>query len=63
MDESNSYPPPTPGTPPTPTDPPAYEAQPGSSVDFGRSLSFFFQDPDWIGKILLGSLFSLLYCF
>lgn len=61
MDESHQSP--SGGTPPTSTDPPATQVQPGSSVDFGRSLSFFFQDPDWIGKILLGSLFSLLAVF
>ena len=65
MDESNSFQPsaPSDGTPPAPPGPPANPPQPGSSVDFGRSLSFFFQDPDWVKKILLGSLFSLLAIF
>ena len=30
------------------------------SVDFGRSLRFVFEDPDWIKKILMGGLFTLL---
>ncbi len=38
-------------------------ARPGTGVDFGRCLSFFFQDPDWIKKILLGSVFSMLSIF
>ena len=63
MDESHPHQPPSEGAPPTPPGPPTNQAQPGSSVDFGRSLSFFFQDPDWIRKILLGSLFSLLSIF
>jgi hypothetical protein len=42
--------PPRSGTPP----------QPGSSLDFGRTLGFFFQDPNWVQKLLVGSLFTLL---
>jgi hypothetical protein len=38
-------------------------ARPGTGLDFGRCLSFFFQDPDWIKKILLGSVFSMLSIF
>ncbi len=37
--------------------------RPGPGLDFGRCLSFFFQDPDWIKKIVLGSLFSMLSIF
>jgi hypothetical protein len=29
-------------------------------VDFGRAFQFFFQDPDWVKKILIGGLFQLL---
>jgi hypothetical protein len=32
----------------------------GSGVDFGRAFQFFFQDPDWVKKILIGGLFQLL---
>ena len=58
MSTINPYDPPTgsPAAPPRVTAPP----QPGSSLDFGRSLSFFFQDPNWVQKILVGSLFTLL---
>lgn len=31
-----------------------------SELDFGRAFGFVFQDPDWIKKMLLGGLFSLL---
>src|SRR5262245_5622387 len=34
--------------------------QPGSSLDFGRTLGFFFQDPNWVQKLIVGSLFTLL---
>jgi hypothetical protein len=56
MEGSNPYQTPT---HPSPAPPPA-GPEPGSSLDFGRALSFFFQDPDWVKKILLGSLFTLL---
>jgi hypothetical protein len=58
MSTINPYDPPTgsPAAPPRVAAPP----QPGSSLDFGRSLSFFFQDPNWVQKILVGSLFTLL---
>jgi hypothetical protein len=32
----------------------------GSGVDFGRAFQFFFQDPEWVKKILIGGLFQLL---
>jgi hypothetical protein len=38
----------------------AHGPTPGPSLDFGRALSFFFQDPKWISKLLMGSLFTIL---
>ena len=29
-------------------------------VDFGRAFQFYFEDPDWVKKTLMGSLFYLL---
>jgi len=29
-------------------------------LDFGKALRFFFEDPNWVGKIVLGGLFTLL---
>lgn len=43
--------------------PPAVAPQPGSALDFGRTLGFFFQDPNWIQKLLIGSLFTILSIF
>lgn len=43
--------------------PPAVLAQPGSALDFGRALRFFFQDPNWVQKLLIGSLFTILSIF
>ena len=43
--------------------PPAVPPQPGSSLDFGRTLGFFFQDPNWVQKLLIGSLFTILSMF
>ena len=57
MDELNPYQSPSDQTPAAP---PPVRPEPGSSLDFGRALSFFFQDPDWVKKLLLGSLFTLL---
>jgi hypothetical protein len=36
---------------------------PGPALDFGRALSFFFQDPKWVSKIAIGSIFSVLSMF
>jgi len=33
---------------------------PGATLDFGRSLTFVSEDPDWIQKILIGGAFTLL---
>jgi hypothetical protein len=33
---------------------------PGGRIDFGRSLGFVFEDPDWIKKMLLGGVMALL---
>lgn len=60
MDEPNPYQAPSDQKTAKPSLPPV---APGSSLDFGRSISFFFQDPDWIKKLLLGSLFTLLSFF
>ena len=43
--------------------PPTVPPQPGSSLDFGRTLGFFFQDPNWVQKLLIGSLFTILSMF
>jgi hypothetical protein len=43
--------------------PTAVPPQPGSSLDFGRCLGFFFQDPNWVQKLLVGSLFTILSLF
>jgi hypothetical protein len=43
--------------------PPAVPPQPGASLDFGRTLKFFFEDPNWVQKALIGSLFTLLSFF
>jgi hypothetical protein len=34
--------------------------QGGGSLDLGQGFKFFFEDPDWVKKILLGGLFTLL---
>jgi hypothetical protein len=60
MDEPNPYQAPS-GQKPVPQ--PLTGIEPGSSLDFGRCFTFFFQDPDWLKKLLLGSLFSLLSFF
>ncbi len=38
----------------------ARHTPPSGSLDFGRSLAFVFEDPDWVRKILVGALFGLL---
>ncbi len=60
MSSVNPYVPPSGSSAPPPPVPPP---QPGSSLDFGRSLGFFFQDPNWIQKLLIGSLFTILSFF
>jgi hypothetical protein len=60
MDEPNPYESPSERKPAQASLPPV---EPGSSLDFGRCFSFFFQDPDWVKKLLLGSLFTLLSFF
>jgi hypothetical protein len=32
-------------------------------LDFGRALRFFFEDPKWVTKIILGGLFAMLSIF
>lgn len=60
MSTANPYGPPStaPGQPPAARGP-----APGPALDFGRALSFFFQDPQWVSKILIGSIFSVLSMF
>jgi len=60
MSTINPYVPPS-GSSPRP--PPAVPPPPGSSLDFGRTLGFFFQDPNWVQKLLIGSLFTILSIF
>jgi len=62
MSTINPYVPPA-GSSRPPPPPPAVPPQPGSSLDFGRTLGFFFQDPNWVQKILIGSLFTILSFF
>jgi hypothetical protein len=59
MSTVNPYVPPS--GPPAP--PAAVGPKPGPSLDFGRCLGFFFQDPNWVQKILVGSLFTILSMF
>lgn len=33
------------------------------NIDFGRAFRFVFDDPDWVKKVLMGSLFTLLGVF
>jgi hypothetical protein len=60
MSSVNPYVPPSgpTGRPPSPA-----AAAPGTPLDFGRALSFFFQDPNWVQKLLIGSLFTILSMF
>ena len=32
-------------------------------LDFGKALRFFFEDPKWVAKIILGGLFAILSIF
>ena len=41
----------------------AIQVEPGSSIDFNRTMRFFFDDPKWIAKLLMGSLFYVLAFF
>jgi hypothetical protein len=64
MSTMNPYVPPSPSQP----SPPAQRSgaagpAPGPSLDFGRALAFVFQDPNWVSKILMGSLFTILSVF
>lgn len=42
---------------------PAMTTQRTEPLDFGKALRFFFEDPRWVNKIVLGSLFTLLSIF
>jgi hypothetical protein len=57
----NPYVPPSQSSAPPP--PPPASGAPGTSLDFGRALGFFFQDPNWVQKLLIGSLFTILSMF
>lgn len=60
MEEPNPYRSPSSGGPAAS---PATPPQPGSSLDLGRCFAFFFRDPDWVRKLLIGSLFTVLAVF
>jgi Protein of unknown function (DUF4013) len=64
MSTQNPYVPPSGSSSPPPVrrPPPAPPAD-GPSLDFGRALGFFFQDPNWVSKLLMGSLFTILSVF
>lgn len=32
----------------------------GGTLDFARAFQYFFEDPDWVKKLLLGALFQIL---
>lgn len=32
----------------------------GGTLDFGRAFQYFFEDPDWVKKLLIGGLFQIL---
>ena len=34
-----------------------------TGIDISRALTFFFEDPDWVPKLLVGTLFALLTPF
>ena len=40
--------------------PSAPENTSAARLDLSRTLTFFFEDPDWVQKLLVGSLFALL---
>ena len=60
MSTINPYVPPSGAAAPPP---PPVSVKPGSSIDFGQALRFFFQDPNWVQKLLIGSLFTILSMF
>jgi hypothetical protein len=35
----------------------------GSSLDLSKALTFFFEDPNWVPKLVVGTLFALLTPF
>lgn len=43
----------------------ATAATPGETtyVDFGRAFQFFFEDPEWVKKVVIGGVFYLLAMF
>jgi hypothetical protein len=55
-------PPPAGGPPPGPP-PPVGGAPTGPTFDFAKPFTFVFEDRDWVTKILIGGLFSLLGVF
>lgn len=59
MSEQVYVPPPPPSPPPPP--PPAAPAP--SGYDFVKPFGFVFQDPRWVGKILIGGLFEIASIF
>lgn len=65
MTEGSYTPPPPPPpsepvyTPPPPPGPPGPEAPSRTAFDFVKPLTFAFEDPNWLPKILIGGLFML----
>lgn len=57
MSDVQYLPPPPPPPAPPVTAPPPPPA--GPQFDFGKPFSYVFEDPNWIGKILIGGLFYL----
>ena len=49
--------------PPPPGGPGPASGAGAPSFDFARSFSFPFQDPDWLTKVLIGGVFSMLGIF
>ncbi len=43
--------------------PPVTARSDQQNIDFGRAFRFVFDDPDWVKKVLMGSLFTLLGVF
>lgn len=60
MSTVNPYVPPSGSSAPPPL---SVSPKPGPGLDFGRALGFFFQDPNWVQKLLIGSLFTILSMF
>lgn len=58
MEPSNPYQPPT--LPPGGGEGVTTPIEPGSHIDIHRAIRFFFEDPQWLAKLAVGSLFYVL---